>query len=114
MSDLMAGGGAARWKSIPGTDLVVSQWLASDGVGVFVRGGRGVDGPAIFDRLASMGEVITSRLGVEVTNRNWPLIQRLDADTSDESGWDALARWLNEHATTYADILSDLMTQAET
>lgn len=112
-SDLMAGGGAARWKSIPGTDLIVSQWLASDGVGVFVRGGRGVDGPAVFDRLAALGDAIRSRLGVELSNRNWPLIQRLDADPSDEAGWDALARWLNDRATTYAETLSDLMVHAD-
>ena len=107
-SDAVAGGGAARWRAIPGCNLVVSQWMASNNVGVFVRGGRGADGPAIFDSLAPFADQFRAELGVELNNRNWPLIQRLDLETADESRWDEIASWMNGHAERYASVLSRL------
>ena len=41
-SDMKAGGGYSIWHNVPGTDLVISQWLSQKRVGLFVRGWAGV------------------------------------------------------------------------
>lgn len=111
-ADAMAGGGAARWRVVPGSNLVVSQWLATDSVGVFVRGGRGSDGPDVFDKLMPYADRIVSELGVELGERRWPLVQRLNVDTADEARWDEWARWLHDQAERYAVVLSRFLTSA--
>ena len=40
-ADVGSGGGASIWHKIAGTDLIISQWLSKDGVGLFVRNDAG-------------------------------------------------------------------------
>lgn len=103
------GGGVSRWRPIPGTDLFVSQWFAPDNVGVFVRGGAGVDGPAILPRLAPFAAALQEALGVGLGGPQYPLLQRMDGDTADEATWDGLSDWLHERAIRYSDVLRQIL-----
>jgi hypothetical protein len=107
--DVAAGGGVARWRAVPRIGLVISQWLSADGVGVFVRGGRGVDGPAVRGRLVAYAAELESRLGAALGEGAYPFSKRLDLDPTDEANWPQLADWLDAEARRYAQALTDII-----
>ena len=112
-ADVAAGGGVSRWRAVAETGLVISQWLAADGVGVFIRGGRGLDGEAVYDRLSLTGG-LQERLGVAPgNNRKFPFNQRLEADLSNEADWDRLADWLHARTQAYSAALAELLPKAD-
>jgi hypothetical protein len=106
------GGGAAIWRPIPGTGLVISQFVSKTTVGVFVRGERGVDGLAVSPRLLEHAETLSSALGVEVGTSLYPLMKIEDISISDPADWDKAADWLHGESERYAAILADVFGQA--
>ncbi len=107
-SDRTGGGGSSLWREIEGTDLVVSRWLAKDGVGLFVRGGRGMDGEATRPRLEPYADLLTEKLGVGIGRPVYPFNKSKGITAGDEAEWDALAAWLDAETERYAAALRDV------
>jgi hypothetical protein len=109
LNDALGGGGSSLWRKISDTDFVVARWLAGNGVGVFVRGGRGLATEAVVERLRPHEEFLQDRLGIGLTNRAYPLLKRLDIDMTKEANWPEAAAWLNQTTETYAAILAGVL-----
>ena len=99
-----------RWRTIREFDVVVSYYVAVNGVGLFVRGLRDADSSEVRARLEPYGERLSDALGAELgePEDEYFFGQSLDADTSDHSRWDELADWLNERVELYATSLRAL------
>lgn len=110
--DAVAGGGSSLWHRVPEADLVVSRWLATDGLGVFVRGGRGVPTEDVVARLRHHEPALQLALGVSLANTSFPLLTRCDFDMTDEDNWPAAAAWLQEQTETYARVLAQTFASA--
>lgn len=112
IGDASAGGGSSLWREVPRAGLVVSRWLAGDGVGVFVRGGRGVSMEAVTERLAPYEAELEARLGVGLTNTSFPLLVRRDFDMADQQTWPSAIAWLHETTEAYVQALSEILPAA--
>ena len=98
---------SSEWLPVPGLDLMVSAWISQDGVGVFVRGGRGRDGSAVTPDLMPYAARLTEKLGVPLGATLYPFTKDYRLDLSDQSNWDAAADWLVAEAQAYARILAE-------
>lgn len=83
-----------------------------DGVGVFVRGGRGVSMEAVTERLAPYEAELEARLGVGLTNTSFPLLVRRDFDMADQQTWPSAIAWLHETTEAYVQALSEILPAA--
>lgn len=102
---------SSRWRAIPGIGLVVVQYISKGGVGVFVRGERGVEPEATSERLAPFAERLTDRLGAEFNEQsdNFFFIKKLQLDTQDDKNWDRAADWLKTEADRYVQTLQEAL-----
>lgn len=98
-------GGRALWRAVPEVDLVVSRWFSFDGVGVFIRGGRGVRMHEVTDHLAPHEGQLQALLGGDLSNVGFPMLSRIDLDMTNQENWPTAASWLNEQAEAYAGAL---------
>ncbi len=62
-SEDTAQAGASRWRAVPGTGLVVAQYIADGEVGVFVRGRRGASSDDLLSLLLPLRERLETELG---------------------------------------------------
>lgn len=113
MSDPVAGGGAARWRSVRGTPLIVTRYLAKQGVGLFVRGGRGADGEAIAPLLEPVRDELEARLGVPFGNGKWPFVQTRVLANDEPANWDMAIAWLIEETARYEVAATEILGQTE-
>lgn len=104
---LQGGGGRSRWHVVPNSDLVISRWFANDGVGIFVRSGRGNETSQTADRLEPFKTVLEHKLGASI-GRSFPFVQKLRIDTSDEKNWAQMADWIHEITLRYEAALLDV------
>lgn len=95
------GGGTSRWRMVSGLDLVVSQWRSANTVGVFVRGGRGVDGPAIIGRLMPHAKELADQLQAPLGGSTYPFLKETTSSLADESQWDSAIKWLHAETERY-------------
>jgi len=97
----------ARWRDVPGTELIVSYNISQRGVGVFVRGIRGIKVRETAAQLA--GYSLELALGVPPGNANFPFVSWIRADTADPSTWPACHDWLFEAGNRYTAVLAEVM-----
>ena len=107
--DLKSGGGSSLWHALPNIDLIISQWLSKDGVGVFVRGGKGVEGTKIIERLKPYASTLEIRLGTTLGAAPFPLGKRRNGDVASEADFASMAEWLYEQRCLYATVLRDVL-----
>ena len=112
-NDVLGGGGTSRWRAIPELGLVVSQWRSAGTVGVFVRGGRGVDGPAIAARLEPHAVALADRLGAPLGSSTYPFSKEMPTSLADESQWDAAVQWLHAETERYVAGLRSVLEGTE-
>lgn len=105
---LQGGGGRSRWHVVPNSDLVISRWFANDGVGIFVRSGRGNETSQTADRLEPFKTLLEPRLGAPI-GRAFPFVQKLRIDTADEKNWEKMADWIHERTLRYETALSEVV-----
>ncbi len=103
-----AGGYSNRWRTVG--DLVVSSYVAKNGVGIFIRGRRGAKNQEVYDLLAPHEDLLAERTGAALGQPDkshffgkWHV-----AVTADRAQWDALTDWLYEQTTLYVDALQEL------
>ncbi len=105
-SDNRMGGGAAIWRAIPGTDLVVSRWVGGEKVGIFVRGARGAEDGAVAAALGDQIDAVAELLATSVGSPRYALDKRMSIDTTQPENWDAAIDWLNAETERYVSVLT--------
>jgi hypothetical protein len=97
----------ARWRDVPGTELIVSYNVSTRGVGVFVRGQRGVPVRETAAQLAgfSLELVLHCPLG----NAAFPFVSWLATDIFDPENWPHCHDWLFVAGDRYAIALAEVM-----
>ncbi len=88
------------WHEVPGTDLIVAQWLGQNHVGVSVRGRRGESSEAVFSRLKRYETAIRNELGVEIVEhpKGSGHFCGVDmrVDSRDRGNWMKITEWLHK------------------
>jgi hypothetical protein len=102
-ADAVAGGGVARWRAIGDTGIMVSRYKAKDKVGLFLRGGRGVDGHAILPLLTPHQAALEAALGVELGEPGYPFDKWGPTVSDDSASWDAAIDWLESETVRFVD-----------
>ena len=99
----------------------ISQYIASDGVGLFVRQHKGESKKSMLTRLEPIlqglreeleeaskrdgrGEINDHTFGSD-TDSGYPCSIRLSADTRDPNNWDQMADWLDDRRKLYEKVL---------
>lgn len=76
----------SRWRAVPGTDLNLSLYITNNGVGLFVRGQRGMPRSATRAQLAPRAGEIEAALGASLDDAA-PLCRHFLLATTDPSTW---------------------------
>lgn len=106
-----------RWHIIPRAlghiDLCVVILFNTQGVGVYLRGRRGVPESDIFEHIESKVDELIKRTGAEIvagSKGNYIAISNpfTADDVNDRSRWPVLADWCHEHATRLEQTVKDL------
>lgn len=104
---------SVRWIAIPETALFVAQFIAEGGVGVYVRGDRGVPREETVRVLEGVTEKLAERLGAPMDGRvkNHHFGKRLRIDTRDRANWDVMADWVHDEAARYVQVVSQTLKE---
>jgi hypothetical protein len=97
--------GSSRWQQVPGTSLVVAQYIAEGEVGVFVRGGRGMGAEEAMSVLLPHRERLETELGVLMGAAPYFFSSKATGLLADRSGWQGLAKWLHEQTGRFVSVL---------
>jgi hypothetical protein len=101
------GQGSSRWRSVPGSDLIVTRWIGEGAASVFVRGDRGVHTPEIYRRLKRSQDKLETLLGSPLGDNQWyPFEITKEFDLSDPVGSEQAIAWLEEHTNRLVSIIS--------
>lgn len=109
LNDPSAGGGAARWRPIGDTGVVVSRYKTKDRVGIFLRGGRGVDGQGILPTLNAHIPALERALGFPLGKPQFPFDQGGPEISDDPASWDPAIEWLENETNRYARAVADVL-----
>jgi len=94
----MPGAASSRWARLPGTDLLLVQFLSRNRVGVFIRPPRG----GSRDELANVVRPHLDQLAAELgASREIDLGSRLNLDPYDPANWGRMADWLDDRTKAY-------------
>jgi hypothetical protein len=107
MLPLRWGNTFARWRDVPGTELVVSHYVTNHSVGVFVRGQRGVPCPETAAQLPAFS--LELALEVPLGRPDFPFVTALPLDTLDEASWAPSYDWLFATGDRYTLTLARLV-----
>lgn len=109
-SDGPTGGYPNRWRTIKPLGAVISYYFSSvRGVGLYVRGLRGMTDQETDEILAPHAERIEEELGVKFGGQNgYFFLQELPADALDRTQWDTLATWLHDRTARYEAVLREI------
>jgi hypothetical protein len=102
-----ADGNSSRWRP-PVGDFVVSQYLAQNSIGLFIRGVRGVSSEQTAAELDPYRERLSARLG-PTAEGNHTFVKTLRIDANDRANWDQMADWLHEQAENYVAALKEVL-----
>ena len=104
-------GAQANWRRLDSQNVIITQYLAYDAVGVFVRSGWNREPADILEVLESALPSLTARLGVAANaeNPSFLLIKKLTLDMRDQSNWDRAADWLKAEADRYEAAVKDVL-----
>lgn len=99
------GAASSRWAPLPGSDMLVVQYLSRNGVGVFVRPPRGGTPEDLDLAVRPHLDQLVAELGAQ---HEIDLGSRLNVDPYDQANWDRMADWLDERTRAYQDAFSRL------
>ncbi len=90
------------WHPVEGAELTIVQFLASDRVGIFMRGNRGESREDARNKIESYSEALSEVLGGEFDSG----ASTLRVNSRDRRNWDKMADWLDDRRRAYAKVLS--------
>ena len=97
----------ARWRDVPGTELVVSHYITNHSVGVFIRGQRGV--PCIETAAQLPALSLEIALAAPLGRPDFPFVTALPLDTLDEATWAMSYDWLRAAGERYVAALAEIV-----
>jgi hypothetical protein len=97
----------ARWRDVPGTELVVSHYITNHSIGVFVRGQRGV--PTIETAAQLPAFSLEIALAAPLGRPDFPFVAALPFDTLDEANWAGSYDWLGAAGERYVTVLAEIV-----
>ena len=102
---------SVRWIPIPGTALYVSQYIAEDAVGVYLRGDRGVARSDTVALLEPLIPKLEDRLGAPLGAGSKPFLfaQKFPVATRDPANWDRMADWMHTIANAYVGTVTAVL-----
>ena len=108
---------AYRWRRIPALRLVIVQFVSEHGVGVFVRGEKGVNPNEVEQRLRPYAARLKKALGTdqffferkEATPAKYFFQKFKGFNSSRTTNWDKMADWLHKEADAYQGVLHRVM-----
>ncbi len=106
---LLRGNRYSCWRAVAGTDLFVSLYLTNHGVGLFVRGERGLSLKGAERKLDPYRQRLGRALGVAVTSGGYPYLDQLPLSTNDPATWPRGQRWLMQRETFYHAVLARIV-----
>jgi hypothetical protein len=95
---------SSRWLEFPELGLVITQFVARNKIGVFIRGPRGAVREDTVDVLIANQTALDGGLGVPFANDGKSdhfYAQTLNVDSRDEANWDRMADWHHEMTERY-------------
>lgn len=105
-------GGGTIWRAVPGCNLFVSQWIAKDKVGLFIRGGRGTPVETAVESLSSGIAALEVTLGAPVGNPRWAFGKQRSVEADDSMAWEVAANWLAAETQRYVEAIQTVMGPA--
>jgi hypothetical protein len=93
-----SGAASSRWAALPGTDIVVVQYISRNGVGVFVRPPRGASTDELELSVRPYFDQLVAELG---SKSQIDLSSRLTVDPYNWANWDQMADWLDNRTKAY-------------
>ena len=104
------GNESSRWLAVGPRPLVVVHYVATGGVGIFVRGARGTRSGFVREYLFPHREFLAAALGRPITRlpENFLLGTSWRADMMDRAAWTRAALWLAEQSPIYERALAAL------
>jgi hypothetical protein len=100
------GAASSRWAALPGTDILLVQYLSQNGVGVFVRPPRGRAAEELEAVVRPHLESLANRLGAQSETS---LGSSLRVDPYDQANWDRMADWLDETTKAYQAAFAEIL-----
>ena len=103
---------SSRWRTVPRHRIVIAQYIAENGVGVFIRGERGQNSADLQQRLSPYTSTLKKALGPGLLNENEPeafFHSRKHFNALDENNWDKMADWLHKKADKYQVAIQRVM-----
>ena len=105
-SDVRPGyAGSNVYHLVEEAGLRISQYLAVDGVGIFLCGKHGESSDAASSRIDPYLETLRTALEVEQIDDSGLSVLR--TKTSDRANWDRMADWLHDRRLTYESVLRE-------
>lgn len=99
---------SSRWRELAPQRLVIVQYLARGGVGVFIRGEKATKDETTAARLAPIASLLAVKLGRDLVNHNVPKAffhSRRGIRAEDPANWDTMADWLHHKANDYQSVI---------
>ncbi len=105
-----AGADSSRWRPVEGHPVVVVEYLAQDGVGIFVRGPRGAPRETAVALLTPAASLLSERLGAPLGDERTGMFGKfLGIDSRNKDNWGQMADWQEQEAARYAAILAEAL-----
>ena len=104
---------SSHWAELPGTDAVVVQYVAKNGVGIFVRPRRGRPMEELARGLEPHLQQLAVELGAPPGGTSSFLSQDLKADPYHPATWDRLADWLDDRTAAYQAAFARIAEERE-
>lgn len=103
---------SSRWRTISRHRIVIAQYIAEDGVGVFIRGEKGENSADVQHKLSPYSSALKKALGPGLLNENEPeafFHSRKLFNAFDERNWNKMADWLHKKADAYQAAIQHVM-----
>jgi hypothetical protein len=94
----------ARWRDVPGTELVIAYYITNHSVGVGIRGQRGIPNPETAAQLPRFA--LETALGVDLGTPEYPFISAYRFNPFDRDAWPASHDWLHAEGDRYVDVVA--------
>ncbi|MGN7928645.1 hypothetical protein [Sphingopyxis sp. 22461] len=95
-------GATVRWRSVPGTGIVISRFRSKGKVGLFLRGDYGRSGELTLPRIEGVANALETELGIPLGNADYPFTMSRPVNHDDPQEVAAAIEWLVSATARYA------------
>jgi hypothetical protein len=97
----------ARWRDVPGTELVIAYYITNHSVGVAIRGQRGVP---VRDTAATLPQFsLETALGIPMRTPDYPFVSSYRFDPGARAAWPKSHDWLHQEGERYLRAVAEIV-----